>query len=156
MIKIIVLLCSLSSPTNCREQTVTTSDFAEISTTSCLMGAPQLAEWMRQHPTERLAAWRCIFGKLDGRGQAITGGGVKQAKAREIWKATCRLGQAMRSDLALGLLDSLGLLVSSSGSANASTVYPFKPRTIRLHTRQQVIVAPGRDVIAHIRFVHSV
>jgi len=30
---------------------------------SCLMGAPQLADWMNQHPTERLAAWRCVFGK---------------------------------------------------------------------------------------------
>ncbi len=55
MIKIIAVLCSLSSPTNCHEQTVTTSDFADISMQSCLMGAPQLAEWMKQHPAERLA-----------------------------------------------------------------------------------------------------
>jgi hypothetical protein len=34
---------------------------------SCLMGAPQLAEWMKQHPAERLAAWRCVIGKQDGR-----------------------------------------------------------------------------------------
>ena len=46
MIKIIAVLCSLSSPANCREQTVTTSDFADVSMQSCLMGAPQLAEWM--------------------------------------------------------------------------------------------------------------
>lgn len=50
MIKIIAVLCSLSSPANCHEQTVTTSDFAELSMQSCLMGAPQLAEWMKQHP----------------------------------------------------------------------------------------------------------
>ena len=68
MIKIIAVLCSLSSPTNCREQTVTTSDFAEVSMQSCLAGAPQLAEWMKQHPTERLTGWRCVFGKQDGRG----------------------------------------------------------------------------------------
>jgi hypothetical protein len=68
MIKIIAVLCSLSSPANCRELTVTTSDFADISMTSCLIGAPQLAEWMKQHPGERLAAWRCMFGKRDGRG----------------------------------------------------------------------------------------
>ena len=68
MIKIIAVLCSLSSPANCREQTVTTSDFADVSVQSCLMGAPQLAEWMRQHPVERLAAWRCVIGKPDGRG----------------------------------------------------------------------------------------
>ena len=53
MIKIIAVLCSLSSPANCHEQTVTTSDFADVSTQSCLMGAPQLAEWMKQHPAER-------------------------------------------------------------------------------------------------------
>jgi hypothetical protein len=67
VIKIIAVLCSLSSSTNCHEQTVTTSDFAEVSMQSCAMGAPQLAEWMKQHPTERLAAWRCVIGKLDGR-----------------------------------------------------------------------------------------
>lgn len=68
MIKIIAVLCSLSSPTNCHEQIVTTSDFADISMQSCLMGAPQLAEWMNQHPAERLAAWRCVMGQQGGRG----------------------------------------------------------------------------------------
>ena len=67
MIKIIAVLCSLASPASCREQTVTTSDFAEISMQSCLIGAPQLAEWMKQHPAERLAAWRCVIGKQNGR-----------------------------------------------------------------------------------------
>ncbi|MBR0779460.1 hypothetical protein JQ625_31970 [Bradyrhizobium diazoefficiens] len=68
MIKIIAVLCSLASPTNCHEQLVTSSDFAEISVQSCLMGAPQLAEWMNEHPAERLAAWRCVIGKQVGRG----------------------------------------------------------------------------------------
>ena len=45
VIKIIAGLCSLSSPANCHEQTVTSSDFADVSMQSCLMGAPQLAEW---------------------------------------------------------------------------------------------------------------
>jgi hypothetical protein len=67
VIKIIAVLCSLSSPANCHEQTVTTSDFAEVSM-QCLVGAPQIAEWMNQHPAERLAGWRCVFGKQDGRG----------------------------------------------------------------------------------------
>ena len=68
MIEIIAVLCSLASPANCREQIVTTSDVAEVSMQSCLMGAPQLAEWMKQHPSERLAAWRCAMGKQDSRG----------------------------------------------------------------------------------------
>lgn len=68
MIKIIAVLCSLSSPANCYEKTVTTSDFADVSVQSCLMGAPQLADWMRQHPAERLAAWRCVIGRQASRG----------------------------------------------------------------------------------------
>jgi hypothetical protein len=68
MIKVIAVLCSLSAPATCREQTVTTSDFASISVQSCLMGAPALAEWMKQHPAERLAAWRCVIGEQAGRG----------------------------------------------------------------------------------------
>ena len=67
MIKIIAVLCSLSSPDSCHDQTVTTSELADISVQSCLMGAPQLAEWMKQHPAERLAGWRCQVGK-EGRG----------------------------------------------------------------------------------------
>ena len=68
MITIIAVLCSLATPASCHEQTVTTSDFADVSLQSCLVGMPQLAEWMKQHPAERLAAWRCMVGKRDGRG----------------------------------------------------------------------------------------
>jgi hypothetical protein len=68
VIKVIAVLCSLSSPANCREQIVATSDFADVSVQSCLMGAARLAEWMKQHPAERLADWRCVIGKPDGRG----------------------------------------------------------------------------------------
>ncbi len=68
MIKIVAVLCSLSSPESCHEQIVTSSDFADVTMQSCLMGAPQLAEWMKQHPAERLAACRCVIGKQDGRG----------------------------------------------------------------------------------------
>jgi len=68
VIKIIAVLCSLASPSNCHEQIVTTSDFAQISVQACLMGAPQLAEWMNQHPAERLAAWRCVIGDQGRRG----------------------------------------------------------------------------------------
>jgi hypothetical protein len=67
VIKIVAVLCSLSSPANCHEQTVTTSDPAEVSMQSCLMGAPQLAEWMKQHPAERLAAWHCVIGEQGGK-----------------------------------------------------------------------------------------
>jgi hypothetical protein len=39
VIKIIAVLCSLSSPANCHEQIVTTSNFADISMQSCLIRA---------------------------------------------------------------------------------------------------------------------
>jgi hypothetical protein len=63
MTTIIAVLCSLSSPTSCQEWTVTTSDFADVSMQSCMIGMPQLAEWMKQHPGERLASWRCVAGQ---------------------------------------------------------------------------------------------
>jgi hypothetical protein len=68
VIKIIAVLCSLSAPANCHEQTVTTSDFADVSIQSCMVGVPQLADWMKQHPVERLVAWRCVIGSQDRRG----------------------------------------------------------------------------------------
>ena len=69
-IKIVAILCELAAPYDCRERIVTSSDFAELSIQSCLMGAPQLAEWMmREHPAERLGGWRCVIGApAKGRG----------------------------------------------------------------------------------------
>lgn len=62
MITIIAVLCSLSTA-QCREQIVTSSSFADVSMQSCLMGAPQLAEWMKDHPADRLAGWKCVLGR---------------------------------------------------------------------------------------------
>lgn len=62
MITIIAVLCSLSSG-DCRDVLVTNSDFADISISSCLMGPPKLAEWMKQHPADRMAGWKCVIGK---------------------------------------------------------------------------------------------
>jgi hypothetical protein len=64
MIRIVAVLCSLSAPTDCHDATVATSDTSDITLQSCMMGAPQLADWMnREHPAERLASWKCIVGK---------------------------------------------------------------------------------------------
>ena len=62
MLKVLAVICRLGAPADCHEETVTTSDFAEISLQACLMGAPQLADWMRDRPGYRLAAWRCAIG----------------------------------------------------------------------------------------------
>ena len=67
MIKIIAVLCRLAAPENCHETLVTSSDFADVSLQSCLMGAPQLAKWMEGRPGYRLAAWRCSIGDGDRR-----------------------------------------------------------------------------------------
>ena len=50
MITIIAVLCSLSSPANCHELTVTTSDFADVSIQSCQMGAPHSDNGRRSTP----------------------------------------------------------------------------------------------------------
>lgn len=68
MISVIAVLCSLASPQVCHEQLVTNSNFDDISLQACLMGAPQLADWMKDHPQYRLAKWRCVIGKQDRRG----------------------------------------------------------------------------------------
>jgi hypothetical protein len=68
VIKIIAVLCSLAAPADCHEEAVTTCDFAELSMQSCMMGAPQFADWMKEHPAERLAGWRCEIGKRESRG----------------------------------------------------------------------------------------
>jgi len=62
MIKIIAVLCSLSSG-QCHDQTVTTNEWQQSLTMSaCMVGMPALAEWMKQHPAERLASWKCQIG----------------------------------------------------------------------------------------------
>jgi hypothetical protein len=40
MIAIIAVLCSVSSPANCHKQTVTTSDFADVSMQSAHRSSP--------------------------------------------------------------------------------------------------------------------
>lgn len=61
MIKIIATLCSLVTG-QCHDETITTSDFADLTMTGCLVGMPEIANWMKQHPGQRLAGWRCTIG----------------------------------------------------------------------------------------------
>lgn len=61
MIKIIAVICALASGV-CHEETVTTSDMSGVTLQGCLMGAPQLADWMKEKPTYRLAKWKCEIG----------------------------------------------------------------------------------------------
>jgi hypothetical protein len=68
MIKVLAIICKIASADDCQELTVTTSDLADISLQSCMMGAPQLADWMKGHPGYRLASWKCAMGQPTRRG----------------------------------------------------------------------------------------
>lgn len=61
MIKIIAVICSLASGI-CHEEVVTTSDMSGVTLQGCLMGAPQMADWMKDRPAYRLAKWKCQIG----------------------------------------------------------------------------------------------
>lgn len=59
MIAVVVTLCSLAMPQSCRDEILP----IEVPMQACMMGVPQLAEWMRDRPGERLAKWRCFIGR---------------------------------------------------------------------------------------------
>jgi hypothetical protein len=61
MITVIAVICSLASG-QCHNETVTNTDLSNVSLQGCLMGAPQLADWMKQWPGYRLASWKCQIG----------------------------------------------------------------------------------------------
>ena len=62
MIKVSAVLCSLINPLSCHEETVTDSNFSDVTMQSCMMGMPQLAKWMEDKPMYRLASWKCQLG----------------------------------------------------------------------------------------------
>ena len=65
MIRIIATLCALAAPSDCHDQIVATAAATDVaSASSCLIGQPQLAAFMRDFPAYRLAAWRCEIGIL--------------------------------------------------------------------------------------------
>ena len=67
MIKIVAILCSLTSPADCHDYPVTSGSFGNISIPACMMGAPELHDMLvdivKDHPNERVASWRCEMGE---------------------------------------------------------------------------------------------
>lgn len=63
LVTVVAVLCSLANPEVCYQQEVTSPGFAEMTMQACLMGVPQLAEWMSGRPAYRLAQWKCVLGK---------------------------------------------------------------------------------------------
>lgn len=59
-VKIIVTLCALAAPHACHDVTVSKSGWdPHLNGKACLVGQPQLAQFMADYPQYRLAGWRC-------------------------------------------------------------------------------------------------
>jgi hypothetical protein len=64
MIKIIATLCSLAAPDQCRQVSITNSDWQDGLTMSSCHDVPKIVAWVLQnHPADRLAAWSCTIGE---------------------------------------------------------------------------------------------
>lgn len=63
MIKIIAVLCTLAKVSVCHEVVVTSSETDETLSMQSCYAVDKLAKWMAEnHPTERLAKWKCVIG----------------------------------------------------------------------------------------------
>lgn len=60
---VIAVICSLAEPSVCQEHIVTGPQFQSVSMQECMLGQPQLAEWMKDHPGQYIASWRCSYGE---------------------------------------------------------------------------------------------
>jgi hypothetical protein len=59
-VDLIVLACSLVNPTACREHHLVFQTAGSLR--SCVLQAePYLAQWVSQHPDQRIARWRCAW-----------------------------------------------------------------------------------------------
>ena len=58
MVKLVAVLCSLSAPYACHDETVPASTSLQL----CQIGVRVLAEWMNERPQYRLAGWKCQMG----------------------------------------------------------------------------------------------
>lgn len=66
--KVIVTLCKLANPDDCKPVLATSSDFQAITMFTCADQA-SLAKWlMREHPTEFVKQISCQWGRREGRG----------------------------------------------------------------------------------------
>jgi hypothetical protein len=63
MIRILAVICQISSAENCREVQITNSDLQlGLTMTNCLVGMPAIVEWMKSYPQYRLQSWKCQIG----------------------------------------------------------------------------------------------
>jgi hypothetical protein len=66
-VDLIVLACSLANPNTCKEYHLMM--FQEVaSLRACMTEAqPYLAQWIGEHPHERVARWRCAWPNQEGK-----------------------------------------------------------------------------------------
>lgn len=67
MIDLVVLLCSLANPAACSEKHfLFESSLSNLD--SCMMQAqPYLAQWMGEHPDQRIARYHCAWPEKEGK-----------------------------------------------------------------------------------------
>jgi hypothetical protein len=65
IVELVVLVCSLLSPNTCVEKRFAFESSGSLK--SCMMQAqPYLAQWIGDHPNERVAAYHCAWPGQDG------------------------------------------------------------------------------------------
>jgi hypothetical protein len=66
IVELIVMVCSLLSPNACSEKHFLFE--ATGSLKSCMMQAqPYLAQWVGDHPNDRIASYRCAWPEQEGK-----------------------------------------------------------------------------------------
>lgn len=66
LVELVVVICALANPTACSEKRFLFESHGSLR--SCMMESPPyLAQFMAQHPNERIKNWRCAWpGKAEG------------------------------------------------------------------------------------------
>ena len=65
LIDLILLACTIASPTSCHEFHVLLQSSGSLQ--ACMMQAPPyLAQWVGEHPSYRVARWRCAWPDQEG------------------------------------------------------------------------------------------
>ena len=63
---LIITVCALSQPASCEDTNITFVDQGQ-SLAECAMSAPPtIAQWVNQHPSRFVAAWRCGYPGKEG------------------------------------------------------------------------------------------
>lgn len=66
LVDLILLACSLANPTACNEYHVLFQSAGSLK--NCVMQAePYLAQWVGEHPSFRVARWRCAWPDQEGK-----------------------------------------------------------------------------------------